>query len=53
MRKPSASVRPSARRIAGELPRKGGILEALRRSPLVGADAIAPRPFEPGREAEL
>lgn len=39
--------------IAGEPPRKGGILEALRRSPLVGADAIAPRPFEPGRETEL
>ena len=39
--------------IAGEPPRKGGILEALRRSPLVGADAIAPRPFESGREIEL
>ena len=39
--------------IAGEPPRKGGILDALRRSPLVGADAIAPRPFEPGREVEL
>jgi len=39
--------------IVGEPPRKGRILEALRRSPLVGADAIAPRPFEPGREVEL
>ena len=39
--------------IAGDPPRKGRILEALRRSPLVGADAIAPRPFEPGREVEL
>ena len=38
------------RSIAGEPPRKGGILEALRRSPLVGADVIPPRPFEPGRE---
>ena len=28
---------------------RGGILEALRRSLLVGADAIAKRPFEPGR----
>ena len=37
----------------GEPPRKGGILEALRRSPLVGADAVVPRPFEPGREIEL
>ena len=34
-------------------PRKGGILEALRRSPLVGADAIPSRPFEPGREVDL
>ena len=39
--------------IASELRRKGGILEALRRSPLVGADAIAPRPFQAGREIEL
>ena len=39
--------------IVGEPPRKGGILEALRRSPLVGADAIAPRLFEPGREVDL
>ena len=39
--------------IAREPPRKGGILEALRRSPLIGADATAPRPFEPGREVEL
>ena len=38
------------RSVAGEPPRKGGILEALRRSPLVGADVIPPRPFEPGRE---
>ena len=35
--------------IAGEPPRTGGILKALRRSPLAGADAIATRPFEPGR----
>ena len=39
--------------VAGEPPRQGGILEALRRSPLVGADAIPPRPFEPGRKVEL
>ena len=39
--------------IAGKAPKKGGILEALRRSPLVGADAIAPRPFEEGREVDL
>ena len=39
--------------VAGEPPRTGGILEALRRSPLVGADVITPRPFEPGREVNL
>jgi hypothetical protein len=39
--------------IAGEPPRKGGILAALRRSPLVGADAIPTRPFEPGRKVDL
>ena len=39
--------------IAGKPPRKGGILKALRRSPLVGADAILPRPFEPGRKVDL
>ena len=38
--------------VAGEPPRKGGIVEALRRSPLVGADAIPTRPFEPGRKVE-
>ena len=39
--------------VAGEPPRKGGILAALRRSPLVGADVIPPRPFETGREVDL
>ena len=39
--------------IADEPPRKGGILEALRRSPLVGADIAPVRPFEPGRKVDL
>ncbi len=39
--------------IVGEPPRKGGILKALRRSPLVGADAIASRPFKSGRKVDL
>ncbi|MFG1387880.1 hypothetical protein [Xanthobacter versatilis] len=39
--------------IAGQRPRKGGILEALRRSPLVSADAVPARPFEPGRKVDL
>lgn len=39
--------------IAGVPPRKGGILDALRRSPLVGADVTPVRAFEPGRKVEL
>lgn len=39
--------------IAGEPPRKGGILAALRRSPLVGADLDLTRPREEGREVDL
>lgn len=42
-----------SRSVVGDPPRRGGILEALRRSPLVGADTIPPRPFEPGREVVL
>ena len=41
------------RSIAGEPPRKGGILAARRRSPLVGADLNLARPREPGRKIEL
>lgn len=36
---------------AGELTKKGGILAALRRSPLVGAGLDLTRPREEGREA--
>ena len=39
--------------IAGEPPTKGRILEALRRSPLVGADLAPHRPRELGREIDL
>jgi hypothetical protein len=39
--------------IAGEPPRPGGILAALRRSPLVGADLDLSRPREKGRKVEL
>ena len=42
-----------SRCVAGEPPRKGRILEALRRSPLVGADVIPARTFEIGRELNL
>jgi hypothetical protein len=41
------------RTIAGELPRKGGILAALRRSPLVGADLYPARPHDDGRKIDL
>ncbi len=39
--------------IAGEPPRKGGILAALRRSPLVGTDLDLNRPREEGRKVEI
>ncbi|WP_354110160.1 hypothetical protein [Bradyrhizobium sp. S3.12.5] len=39
--------------IAGEPPRSGGILAALRRSPLVGADLDLSRPREKGRKVDL
>ena len=38
--------------IAGELPRKGGILAVLRRSSLVGADIDLIRPREEGRAVD-
>src|SRR5687767_1997507 len=50
---PDASrLRSAVSRTIGGEPRKGGILEALRRSPLVGADIAAARRFEPGRKVE-
>lgn len=39
--------------LAGEPPKKGGILAALRRSPLVGEDLDTPRSREEGREIDL
>jgi hypothetical protein len=41
------------RSIAGEPPKKGGILAALRRSPLVGADLDLTRPREQGRKVKI
>jgi len=38
--------------IAGEPPKKGGILAALRRSPLVGADLDLTRPRDEGRKVD-
>ena len=39
--------------ITGAPPRKGGILAALRRSPLVGADLDLGRPREEGRKVAI
>ncbi len=39
--------------ISGEPARKGGILAALRRSPLVGADLALARSHEEGRTVEI
>jgi hypothetical protein len=39
--------------VAGEPPRKGGILAALRRSPLVGTELDLTRPREKGRKVDI
>lgn len=50
----SARIRDTVRlTIAGEKSKKGGILNALRRSPLVGADLDLDRPLTPGRRVDL
>jgi hypothetical protein len=42
-----------SRTTGGEPPRKGGILAALRGSPLVGADLDLTRSHEPGRKVDV
>jgi len=50
----SARMRAALRRtISGEPPKKGGILAALRGSPLVGADLDLKRPVIVGRKVDL
>jgi hypothetical protein len=50
----SARIRATLRlTISGEQPKKGGILQALRRSPLVGADLDLTRPLTPDRRVDL
>jgi len=50
----AARVRETvSRSIAGEPPIKGGILRALRRSPLVGAELDVARSAETGRNVDL
>jgi hypothetical protein len=41
------------RTISCEPPKTGGILAALRRSPLVGADVTVKRPRDAGRQVDL
>jgi hypothetical protein len=49
----AAQIRAAvSRTIAGEPPSKGGILAALRRSPLVGADLDLARSHEAGRKVD-
>jgi hypothetical protein len=42
-----------SRTVSGEPPKKGGILAALRRSPLVGAELDLARPREGGRKVGI
>lgn len=50
----AAELRASVRRsVLGEEPRRGGILAALRRSPLVGADLEIRREQGEGRDIDL
>lgn len=50
----SPSIRAAIRRtISGEPPKEGGILDALRRSPLVGAGLDLSRPVVPDRKIDL
>jgi hypothetical protein len=49
----STEIRASVHRISGESAARGGILAALRRSPLVGADLNLARPRIEGRKVDL
>jgi hypothetical protein len=49
----ATQIRLEVTRTVSDMPRKGGILAALRRSPLVGADIRIERPFDSGRKVDL
>jgi hypothetical protein len=50
----SARIRAAiGRMICGDPPKRGGVLEALLRSPLIGADLEFERPGESGRKVDL
>ena len=46
-------IRSEVTRAVSGIPQKGGILAALRRSPLVGSDLKIERPFDAGRNLDL
>lgn len=46
-------IRSEVTRVVSGTSPKGGILAALRRSPLVGADLKIDRPFDAGRKTDL
>jgi hypothetical protein len=46
-------IRSEVTRAVSGSPQKGGILAALRRSPLVGSDLKLERPFDAGRNVDL
>ena len=46
-------IRSEVTRAVSGSPQKGGILAALRRSPLVGSDLKVERPFDTGRKVDL
>ena len=46
-------IRLEVMRTVSDAPAKGGIVAALRRSPLVGADLIMERPAVAGRRVDL
>ena len=49
----AARLRAAVAAITDPTPKKGGILAALRRSPMVGADLDLSRPQELGRKVEI
>lgn len=49
----AARLRAAVAAITDPAPKKGGILAALRRSPMVGADLDLSRPHEFGRKVEI
>jgi len=46
-------IRSEVTRAVSGVPQKGGVLAALRRSPLVGSDLKIERPFDAGRNVDL